>query len=177
MRVLGWIVCAAGLIYFAAAFFAAKRSPSLPRLTEGDLARIAVAAERERGDLLSELADRLAPHNVQVLLMQGVPASPALVLAAENDSSGDETVTHWPSPWLKLNRVLGASPREPTIVRDVHAGRRYVHHVYPVNTAENHYLVVTELAVGPRHAGWFRWLVLAISLLLGTALWFIQDER
>jgi len=176
MRLFGWIAVAAGLIYFAAAFFAAKRSPSLPRLTEQDLSRMAVAAERERGDLLSELADRLPRHNVQVLLVQGIPGEPALILAAENDSSGDETVTHWPSPWLKLNRVLGASPREPTIVRDVHAGRRYVHHVYPVNTAENHYLVVTELATGTGHLGRLRWLILLISALLGTALWFIRGE-
>ncbi len=176
MRALGWIIVAAGAIYFAYGYFAGKGSPSLPRLSEQEVRRIAEAAERERGDLLTELADRLPRDDVQVLLVQGVPDGEAVVLAAENDSSGDETVTHWPSPWPELNRVLGTSPQEPTIVRDAYAGRRYVHHVYPADPAENYFLVLTELATDHRPSGWFRWIVLGVCLLLAAALWFTREE-
>ncbi|GAB4135574.1 MAG: hypothetical protein Kow0040_20830 [Thermogutta sp.] len=176
MRALGWIVVAVGVLYFAWGFLAGKGAPSLPRLSEQDIRRIAAAAERERGDLLTELADRLPRDGVQVLLMQGVPDGQAVVLAGENDSSGDETATHWPSPWPELNRVLGKPPGEPTIVRDAYAGRRYVHHVYPADPARNHFLVVTELAAGDRPSGLLRWIVLGVSLLLAAVLWFAREE-
>ncbi len=175
MRALGWTLVVAGLLFFATGY-RGQRPPDLPRLTDEQVRRIAMAAERDRGRLLSELADRLPRDSVQVSLVQGVPNGPAMVLATENDSSGDETATHWPSPWPELNRFLSRMPHEAITIVDAYAGRHYVHHVYPANLAENQYLVITDLAARGKPKGWYRWIVLGVSLVLGAYLGFGRKD-
>lgn len=175
MRSVGWLIVVLGLMYFVVGLLWSNKPNPLPPPGPEEILAIAEAPEGRRGELLAILAERLPRANVQVSLMQGVPESPAVILTGEVDSSGDETATHWPSPWPELNRVLGSALREATTVRDAYAGRRFTHHIYPVNPAENHFLVITETAIRDDAGRAFRWFVLAVSLGLAATLWFVRQ--
>lgn len=177
MRTVGLIVVGCGVLYFLVATFWRGRSAPLPPLTDDQVRRIVVAPAHERGSLLSQLGDQLPRPNIQLLYVQAVPESSALVLAGESDSSDEESATHWLLPWPRLNRFLSTIPQNSATVYDVYAGNRYVHYVYPAHPEENHYLILTELAGPAGFGGWFRWVVLGISVLMGVGLWLSRDAR
>jgi hypothetical protein len=176
MRALGWIATAILLILSAWTLWPRRPDVELP----GEVIRQTVEKIRQTPhqywpEELAKLEDGLPTPAVQVLLAQGIPGEAALVLAVPTDSSEEDQPTHWRVPWVKLSRLLAEGLTQPTRVSESHRGVHYVHHVFPVDTEQQHYLVVTLLtpSTGQR---WWGWLSLLIAMAIGVMLFFVREN-
>jgi len=176
MRALGWI--AVTILFLLCVWTLWPRATNVELSEEvirQTVEKIRQTAEVHWPEELARLEDGLPTPTAQVMLVQGVPGELALVLAVPTDSSEDEQSSHWRLPWPKLSSVLAEGPTHPVQVSESRHGIRYVHHVFPVDAEQQHYLVVTGLAPSTGSRLW-GWLGLLIAVAIGVALLFVREN-
>ncbi|MGB9687308.1 hypothetical protein [Thermogutta sp.] len=176
MRAFGWIAAAILFTWSVWTLWPRSTTVELPEeLIHQTVESIRQTPDSHWPEDLAKLEDRLPTPTVQVILAQGIPGEPALVLAVPTDSSEEEQSTHWRLPWPKLSGVLAKGAAQPVAVSESRHRVRYIHHVFPVDGEKQRYLVVTRLdpSTGPR---WWAWISLFTAVAIGIALFFIPEN-
>lgn len=171
LRVAGWLAVAGLTIVSVGSRWWSAPEASPFQLTADEQEQLAELPEPDRPAWLTRLQDRWSSPGTarQVLLIQAVPNEPPLVVAAVEESDGDEEPTHWRVPWPGVNESLASGLLvEPMIARSRLHGFDYIHHLVPLKDPHL-VLLVNEIAPAPPWTGW-RTLALILAALLAIGL-------
>jgi hypothetical protein len=171
-RRLGWMaVCVLVIGSLASYWFAGPSSDAL-ELTDAERSKLATLIESDYSEWLTQFADTLNVDTTakQVLLLQGVPNEPPLVIAAPQDTDGDEEPTHWRAPWPALAEGFRSGRIEqPLQLRSRYQGFDYIHHLIPFESTHTRCVLINQIAPAPNWLG-FRFLAIFLATLGFVAL-------
>jgi hypothetical protein len=172
----GWGVIVIVFLGCLASYWIAGPSATPLKLSEAEKTALATMPEEEYSSWLTTFSDKLKTEDSskQVLLLQGVPNEPPLVIAAPQDTDGDEEPTHWRAPWPELIAAFCTGKIEqPTQVRSRYQGFDYVHHLIPFEPTHTRCVLINEIVPAPNWLG-IRFLTMLLATLGSVAL-FIAD--
>ena len=145
---LSWVLMAAA----SAAWWFPRRAAQPVELPAAALEKFADIEPEECSPLLTALFDELARNAgvEQVVLLQAIPHDIPQVIAAAEDSSGEEEPTHWSSPWPVVNSLLESGQlQERTTATGRYAGFDYRHTLIPVDATHSRILLINQASPAP----------------------------
>ena len=171
-RIVGWTVVVAVLSGCAITYWVPASTVDDIKLTDEQTTALAAMSDTGYSAWLTRYYRSLdvKRSSKQVVLLQGVPNEPPLVIASIQDADGDEEPTHWRAPWPEVAHALATGRLDgPQVVRSRYGGFDYAHHLIPFDQTHTRCLLVNEMSPAPSVFG-FRMLVAFAMLTLAARL-------
>jgi hypothetical protein len=142
-------------------------------LTPQQAAELAALHEDAYSAWLTDFYDTLDVRESakQTLILQAIPGEAPQVIAAIEDSDGDEEATHFRSPWPAMNEALVEGRlSQPISVSGRYNQFHYSHHLVPFDATQRRILLVNEMFPS-RGFTQIHFLAVFLSVLLSIGLW------